>query len=129
MQFRIWGNEMKIPKDQPVASRDIINAFSESYGQNDTVQVLNKLFDKDILEMITELSDDEIAIVSRIFGISELKNLEIWKKVANIYISLVISRKRKGRTEVIDAIGRFDMKKRMSRLFGSPYGGGQGGFR
>ena len=87
-----------------VSGSDLIDKFSQTQDKNEVVEVLKELFKADNIEMITELSNDEIALVTAIDTIAEYKNIDIWKHAKNLFIKLKLSKNRKSRKELIDAI-------------------------
>jgi len=54
--------------------------------------------------MIGDLSKDEIKLATRIYLIAELKKIEVWKRGLRFYMTLLISKNRKSRREILDAI-------------------------
>lgn len=81
-------------------------------------EIVKELFEKKKLFMITDLTGDEIRLLTRIYGIATLKNLKTWISLCEIYAQLVLSNKRKSRQEILEAIkghsGGYPMGRRMS---------------
>jgi len=105
-----------IPQQQQL---ELLSGFAESKDKNEIIMVLNELFDESKIKLITDLGDDEIKLITAINLIAEMKDLEIWKTGTNLYMSLLLSRKRQSRREVIDAVKGFMDKniRGLKRLF------------
>jgi len=103
---------MKLPIDKlkpvVVQSDDNINnmlqKFNESQNKNETVEVLKQLFDHEKLNKISDLSPDAINLIIAIDTVGETYDFPIYKKVTERYIELQLSKNRKSRKEVIEAI-------------------------
>lgn len=87
-----------------VVSDEIANAFTQAQNRNEVAEVLKELFDKGKIYLITDLSRDEIKLMTRIYMIAEMKDIDIWKSGLYIYSQLMLSKGRKSRTELIEAI-------------------------
>jgi hypothetical protein len=83
---------------------DVTKAFAEFEKQNDMTAVMRELFDQSKLYMIADMSKDEIKLATRIFAIAHLKKLDSWKSVLRFYIRFLISKDRKSRKEILEAI-------------------------
>ena len=90
---------------------DIINAFAGMQNKNETTEILKELFDNFKIEMINDLTADEINLITRIKLVSELKNIDVWKNGIEYYLKLKLSLKRKSRREIIDAIRGYQPKE------------------
>lgn len=99
-----------------MTDQDIVNQFLENRDKNETVEILKELFDSNKLRMITDLTEDEISVITRILGIAKLKQIPVYDDIINIYIALMLSKKRKSRFEIIDALKGFQQQR--SRLMG-----------
>ncbi len=109
---------------------DMLNAFNQMQKQSEIAEVLKELFSEKKIYMITDLTNDEISLLTRIYMIADMKNITVWKKGLLFYIKLLLSRDRKSRKEIIDAIkGYQSQKSLMSRLNPSNWFGGGGGMR
>lgn len=82
----------------------LLGSFAEGKDKNEIIEVLKELFDPKKINQITDLTDDEIKIITAITVIADMKKMEIWDKGVYVYMSLLLSRNRKSRREVIDAI-------------------------
>lgn len=91
---------------------DILAEFQKMQNTSDITEVANQLFDLKKREMISELSRDEIRLITRILMIAKIKNLPKWVEGVEKYMTLMISHKRKGRTEVLKAVAGFIERKR-----------------
>ena len=82
----------------------MLSAFHDMDSKNEIAEVLKELFDKNKLYMIGDLSKDEIKLATRIFLIAEMKKIKVWKTGLRFYMTLLISKDRKSRKEILDAI-------------------------
>ena len=83
---------------------DVTKAFAEFEKTNDMTAVMKELFDTNKLYMIADMSKDEIKLATRIYAIADIKDLDSWKKVLMFYITFLISKDRKSRKEILEAI-------------------------
>jgi len=83
---------------------DLLQAFNKLQTTNEIAEVLKELFDVSKIQLITDLSPDEIKLATRIYVIAELKNMKTWKKGLEFYLKLMLSKNRKSRKELLDAI-------------------------
>jgi hypothetical protein len=90
---------------------ELINAFQQLSTKNEMAEVLKELFDENKLYMIGDLSKDEIKLATRIYVIADMKNIEIWKKGLAFYTKLLISKDRKSRREILDAIRGYQQQQ------------------
>lgn len=105
---------------------EILNAFHQSQNKNETSEILKELFDKKKIEMISDISKDEIKIITRIVGIAQLMKIPHWEKITEKYMTLSISKNRLSRNEIIKAIMGYSLHKGfMSRIKGWFGGGGE----
>lgn len=104
---------MKISQDTP----DIADTFQAFSQKNEAVEVLKELFDKDKLYMIGDLTSDEVKLITRIYMISKIKNLKVWESGINVFMTLLLSKNRKSRSEIIEAIkGYIDRQQSWNNL-------------
>ena len=96
---------------------DLLNNFMETKDKNEVILVLNELFDKSKVGLITDLQEDEIKLITAINMIAEMKDLAVWEHGTSLYMSLLLSKKRQSRKEVIDAVKGF-MERRARGLRG-----------
>lgn len=87
-----------------VAPEEILSAFQAGQNKSEVAEVLRELFDKDKIYLISDFTKDEIKIAIRIYMIAEIKHFEHWKKALYYYCMMLISRDRKSRREIIDAL-------------------------
>ena len=112
------------------AAEDLFSQFAESKEEAEIFKVLKELFDRDKIRMITDLEDDEIRLITQINLLAELKGLPVWSLAVTYYTEMLLSRKRKSRTEIIDAIKGYAERFRGLRgMFQQQGGQGGGGFR
>jgi hypothetical protein len=103
---------------------DVSKAFAEFEKTNDMTAVMKELFDEGKLYMIADMSKDEIKLATRIYAIAHLKHLDSWKVVLNFYIKFLISKDRKSRKEILEAIrGYTPPMSPFRRMFGGGNGG------
>lgn len=86
------------------ADDDILNAFQNFSNKNEIVEIMKELFDEGKIYMIGDMSKDEIKLATRIYVIAEMKNIKVWKKGLAFFMKLLISKDRKSRKEILDAI-------------------------
>ena len=102
---------------------DVTKAFADFEKTNDMTAVMKELFDTNKLYMIADMNKDEIKLATRIFAIAHLKGLQSWKNVLRFYITFLISRDRKSRKEILEAIRSYTPPMSpFKKFFG---GGGQ----
>jgi len=93
---------------KPVQTPDeITSQFQQMNNKNEVAEVLKELFMESKIHLITELSKDEIRLMTRIYMIAELKDLDTWRLGLVMFCKLMLSHKRNSRKEVLDAIGRY----------------------
>ena len=61
--------------------------------------------------MITDLSADEIKLITRIKVISQIMDFDIWDEALKDFMRLKLSNKRKSRKEIIEAIKQDNDRK------------------
>lgn len=109
--------------DDSATPENIMKQFQMTQNKNEIAEVLKELFKDKQIDMITDLTADEIRIATRIFIIADLKKLKVWEKGLNFYMKLVLSRNRKSRKEILDAIkGYGSPQGLMSKLNPSNWG-------
>ena len=86
------------------ADAKVLNAFQEMQMRNEVAEVLKELFNENKILMMTDLTSDEIKLVVRIKMIAEMKNIPYWTNGLDLFMKLVLSRDRKSRREILDAI-------------------------
>jgi len=100
--------------------------------QSDISESIKQLFaDKDDMNkifQITDLSQNELSLVTRIWTIGQLKNISQFKDLVLFYCQIRLSRDRKSRYEVLRALeGANQQKGFLSNL--NPMNWGRGGGR
>jgi hypothetical protein len=103
-------------RDGHVTASDILDKFSTSQEKNEVVEVLKELFMKDKIEMISDLSNDEISLLTRIDTIAFYKDIPMWNYAKDYFIKLKLSKNRKSRKELIDAIKSHNQQKNENGL-------------
>ena len=111
---------VEIAKD--LGQDDLFSSFEESKDKAEIVQVLKELFDKEKIPLITDLSDDEIRVITTMQILAGMKGLDSWNVGIGYFTTLLLSRNRKSRTEIIDAIKGYGEKyrNRFQAMMGSP---------
>ena len=87
---------------------EVANSFTQVNNSSDTAESINHLFDTDKelkkIYQITDLSQNEISLITRILMIAELKNITQFKTLILHYCQLKLSKNRQSRREVLSAI-------------------------
>jgi len=78
--------------------------FNESQNKNEIAEVIKELFDKEKIYMISDLTNDEIKLFTKISMLGEIKDITIYDKALKMYAELVLSKNRLSRRELLDAI-------------------------
>lgn len=81
----------------------LLSAFAGTQ-QNQTVEILKELLDDSKIDIITDLTEEQIKLCTRIYMIAEIKELDIWKTGLKYYMKLLLSKKRQSRKEILEAI-------------------------
>ena len=85
----------------------MLDAFQQMQMKNEMAEVLKTLFVEKKIYMITDLTSDEIKISTRIYMLAEMKKIKYWKKGLEYFMMLVLSRDRKSRKEMLQAISGY----------------------
>ena len=93
--------------------------------KNQNVEILKELFDKNKIEMISDLSTDELKLITRILIIAELKDIPVWASGVQMFLKLGLSRKRESRKEIIRAIEGLNRKKNIGERIKDVFTGGE----
>lgn len=96
-------NNKDINQDSQSMNEKLLSAFGGTQ-QNQTVEILKELLDEKNIKLITDLTNEEIKLCTRIHLIAEIKGLEIWERGLKYYMSLLLSKNRKSRREILEAI-------------------------
>jgi len=91
-------------------STGIQDQFQVLQQKNEMAEVLKELFDVEKIKLTSELSKNEIKLITRINLISELKDLPKWKEGTELYMKLMLSHKRQSRKEILSAIEGFQRR-------------------
>lgn len=102
----------KISSEEVNQQLAILEGFTEHKEKNEVVQILNELFDRKKINLITDLTDDEIKLITAIKIIADMKDIPAWHTGVEIYMSLLLSRKRRSRAEVIEAVKGYQERMR-----------------
>ncbi len=82
----------------------IEDSFQAMQQKNEMAEVLKELFDKDKIKLTTDLTKDEIKLVTRILVVQKLKDLPQWKVGTEMFMELMLSHRRQSRKEILSAI-------------------------
>jgi len=106
---------VKINKNQDVQVYDEegMSSFQQIPTKSELAEVIKELFEKEKLLMITDLSSDEIKLITRIRMIADMKGIKHWNDGLDLFMKLVLSRDRKSRKEILNAIAGFTQQKGM----------------
>jgi len=99
-----FGNRQVIKAEK---GDDIVTAFQQTNNVNEVAEVLKELFKEGKIFLITELTKDEIRLMTRMYMIADVQGLETWKEGLVMYCKLMLSNKRGSRKEILDAIGKY----------------------
>ena len=91
-------------EQQKSISDKMLESFSNLQNKNEMAEVLKELFDKNKIPMMTDLTHDEIKLVTRLQMIADMKNIKIYKDGLGLYMTLLLSKDRKSRREILEAI-------------------------
>jgi len=110
MKFRDKIKDIDIKEQQlsPVnlgtTDARMLAEFQSTLQRNEVAEVLKELFVDKKICMITDLSIDEIKLATSIYILAEMKNIKYWKDGIDFYMKLVLSKNRKSRKEILEAI-------------------------
>ncbi|HJZ23329.1 MAG TPA: hypothetical protein VJ201_02640 [Candidatus Babeliales bacterium] len=108
--------------DAPISNDDVITIaerFNAQQNKSDISEILKELFSVEKLYFITDIKSDEIKLITRIKSIASIKGFESWNECIDLYLKLKISKDRKSRQEIIEAIkGYYGMGMMKRGLFG-----------
>lgn len=85
-------------------AEDIQDAFNSMQNKTEIGEVLKELFNLEKREMITELSPDEVCLITKLDGVADIKGMQEYKNITAKFMTLQLSRNRKSRREIIDAV-------------------------
>lgn len=83
---------------------DISQQFAEAQNRNEIAEVLRELFQEGKIYLITDLTKDEIKLCTRIHMIADMKKLTAWDKGLHFFVTLMLSKDRKSRKELLEAM-------------------------
>ena len=129
-------HERKLQKAQPI----VIASMGKDEAQNEVEEleqmfsgdgqtessILKELFNSKNIKVKTELTADQVSIVSRLFLMADITKRPYLGTVLNEFITLQVSKDRKSRMEFVEA--HRDRQQNMNKgIFGNMFGGGQNG--
>jgi hypothetical protein len=92
---------------EPLNTSDITDGLLDSFNssrKNEMAEVLKELFDEKKIFMIGDLSKEEIQLATRIYIIAKMKGIDMWLEGLVFYSKFLLSRDRRSRRELLDAI-------------------------
>ena len=92
---------------------DILEKFAQMQNKSEIAEVLKELFKRDNIFMITDLSENQIALATRIYMIAEMKNIRAYKDGLSFFAMAKLSKQRKSRKEIIDAVSGYSKPANM----------------
>lgn len=95
------------------SDKELYSSFANNQEKNELAEVLKELFNVNKIEMITELTDDEISLMTRILIIAELKGIENWNTGLAFFMKLKLSKNRSSRNELLKAISGYSQQRSM----------------
>jgi len=110
MKFRDKVKDIDIKEQQlspvnlGITDARMLAEFQSTLQRNEVAEVLKELFVDKKICMITDLSIDEIKLATSIYILAEMKNIKYWKDGIDFYMKLVLSKNRKSRKEILEAI-------------------------
>lgn len=87
-----------------ISTPDIGAQFAEAQTRNEIAEILRELFVEKKIYLITDLNKDEIKLATRIYMIAEMKNVKAWKEGLRFFVTLMLSKDRKSRRELLEAM-------------------------
>ena len=87
----------------------LLSEFANAQTKNEIAELLKELFDEKKIFMITDVTRDEAVIMTRIYMVAKMKNIDIWIDGLQFYASILLSKNRKSRSELINAISSASM--------------------
>jgi hypothetical protein len=94
---------------------DVIEeAFNKVQNRNESVEVLKELFDEKKIYMITDLSQEQINIATRIYMIAKIKKLQIWQDGLVFFLKLILSKNRQSRKELLDGMRAYEQSRQQN---------------
>lgn len=88
--------------------------FNKIQNRNEAVEVLKELFDDKKIYMITDLSQRQINIATRIYLISQIKHLKTWESGLLFFMKLILSKNRQSRKELLEGMRNYEQSKAQS---------------
>ena len=100
---------------------DTIDELETSINESEIKHAVRELFQKTDSKQIplkTEISDDEIKMITRLKTIGAVMRINTLSETLDNFMLLRISNARKGRQEIIDALKQIADNKTGARAFG-----------
>jgi hypothetical protein len=90
--------------DEKINLADVMQVEEKKTLESAIFDVLKELSDKKKSDILTELSDNEIKLITRLEMISTMRNNKRYREAAEMVMKLRISKNRKSRAEIIAGI-------------------------
>lgn len=104
--------EIQSSQNKPVFIDDnIASQFASMSNKTELAEVMKELFDKGKIYLIGDLTKDEIKLATRIYMIAKMKKLSKWIDALNFFCTLLISKDRKSREEILKAIAGYSQQQ------------------
>jgi len=88
-------------------NEDLMSAVQGMQQKSDISEAIKELFQEDKekkIFQITDLSEKQIEIATKMLSVAELRDIPEWRNVVNNFCYLQLSKNRKSRFEVLSAI-------------------------
>ena len=92
------------PVDTETENKSLMSSFSQQKNKNEMNDIMSELFNIEKIRMITDLSDSEIKLVTRLEILSDIKSIDVYKKGIQVFLELKLSKRRLSRTEILKAV-------------------------
>jgi len=94
---------------------DMTSGFTQVNNNSDISETIKQLFDNDKelerIFQITDLSQNEISLITRIWLIGEMKDIKQYKNLVRFFCQIKLSKDRSSRREVLRAIDGVNNQK------------------
>jgi len=107
-----------------VENDEVLNEFNNQKNRNEFLSILNELLNPTKIKLITDLSNDEIKLITRIEMIAKIRKLPIYTECTDLFMRLQLSNKRKSRQEIIEAVKGYSQQMNLLNRMGIGRSGG-----
>jgi hypothetical protein len=95
------------------SSSELVEKFAEMQNKNEIAEVLKELFDQKKIYLIGDLTHNEVKLATRIYMVAKMKNIPIYQQGLAFYCKILLSKNRKSRKEILEAIRGFPTSQGM----------------